>query len=589
MASSKKLILSLATISCLSSLALANISGPTYAIPYNQGNNYYYTLLGYYPGTQIEIQGNNSTNSIFLGKYAYVKNGDGSKTIYAYVDNSDKINIPYIINKGIIDGSLNIENKKNITKDGSISVGIIDNQGYIKNVYIGLWQDKPGSIDIKFFKNSGIIYIPNTNTSRAVYIEEQTHINTFLNTGIIKADGEFVSGQDYNQKIPSGVNIGRNANVDSFINTGFISGKVGITLSGQITNLINTGTIKSTPITNNNNAGAILLTNVGQSRSSQITNAINTGSLDSNNNGISIEVGTTITNLYNNGTIKAVTDGITFFGSDGSRNGRIENIIIGKQGSIDAQKNAINVDVIGDRQNTQPVSIGLINIQEGAKVSGGQAGIKIASSSNSNNSGSKTVGQIIVAGEVKGGSEGGIVNEGTIKASENSNGKSRTRRSLDESQQSDEENKAAILIKESGQITSTSGYGIVNKAMIDGSIISKSSSNISIDNKENATISGGITNSGSGTLMLNNSGSIGMNDKGYNISNEGDGSVNITSWTIRTDDTTKSLQTLTVGGRSANSVMVENLIVDQSNLNMDELNDINNLVSGVSLNNIKKI
>ncbi|MPV54740.1 hypothetical protein GC030_06780, partial [Campylobacter hepaticus] len=96
MASSKKLILSLATISCLSSLALAQISGPPYAIPYTQGNNHYYTLLGYYPGTQIEVNGNGSTNSIFLGRYAYVKNGDGSKTIYAYVDNSDKINIPYI-------------------------------------------------------------------------------------------------------------------------------------------------------------------------------------------------------------------------------------------------------------------------------------------------------------------------------------------------------------------------------------------------------------------------------------------------------------------------------------------------------------
>ncbi|QOW63958.1 autotransporter outer membrane beta-barrel domain-containing protein [Campylobacter hepaticus] len=35
--------------------------------------------------------------------------------------------------------------------------------------------------------------------------------------------------------------------------------------------------------------------------------------------------------------------------------------------------------------------------------------------------------------------------------------------------------------------------------------------------------------------------------------------------------------------------MVGNLIVDQGNLNMDELNDIKNLVKGVSLNNIKKI
>ncbi|RQD69796.1 hypothetical protein DZD33_07820, partial [Campylobacter hepaticus] len=448
-----------------------------------------------------------------------------------------------------------------------------------------------------------------------------------------------------------------------------------------------------------------------------------------------------------------------------------------------------------------------INIQEGAKVSGGQAGIKIGQSQevkNSNGTGKdNTVGQIIVAGEVKGGSEGGIVNEGTIKA--DANGKSRKRRSLDESQQSDEESKAAILIKESGQITSTSGKaGIINKdkGKIEGNIISKSSNTISLENQgsvtgnisnsgtgkltienqnngsstatisgniantgdgslmlnnsstltgniynygsgkltienqtntqngntsisgyvanigmgqlelmnnasisgsaynigdgslmlnnsstlksvynygsgdlkienknsatinsimntnsgnvildnsatitqgitnqgtgnlmitnqsgasienisnessgdvmlnntgsitkgitnsgngnlnltnqENATISGGITNSGSGTLMLNNFGSIGTNTDGYNISNEGSGSVNITSWTIRTGSNNK-LQTLTVGGKSANSVMVGNLIVDQGNLNMDELNDIKNLVKGVSLNNIKKI
>ncbi|RQD66883.1 hypothetical protein DZC71_06755, partial [Campylobacter hepaticus] len=69
MASSKKLILSLATISCLSSLALAQISGPQPAITFNPDDyNYsYYGILGYAPGTQIEIQGNNTTNSLFLG------------------------------------------------------------------------------------------------------------------------------------------------------------------------------------------------------------------------------------------------------------------------------------------------------------------------------------------------------------------------------------------------------------------------------------------------------------------------------------------------------------------------------------------
>ncbi|RQD64747.1 hypothetical protein DZC71_07705, partial [Campylobacter hepaticus] len=294
-------------------------------------------------------------------------------------------------------------------------------------------------------------------------------------------------------------------------------------------------------------------------------NLINTGSLDSQYQGILITTGATITNLYNNGTIKAQKDGITFFGDNGSGNkGEIDNIIIGKQGSIDAQKNAINVDVIGDRQNTQPVSIGLINIQEGAKVSGQEAGIKIASSSNSNNSGSNTVGQIIVTGEVS-GKEGGIVNEGTIKASENkSSSKSRTRRSLEDSQQSEEEKQAAIIVEKTGSITSTSGYGIVNKAMIEGDIISKSSSNISLENQGSATIQGDISNQGLGTLDLMNNASI-----TGNIANTGSGNLMLNN----TGSITKGIS----------------LIVDQSNLNMDELNDINNLVSGVSLNNIKKI
>ncbi|AXP08565.1 hypothetical protein I5Q61_02360 [Campylobacter hepaticus] len=894
MASSKKLILSLATISCLSSLALAQISGPPYAIPYTQGNNYYYTLLGYYPGTQIEVNGNGSTNSIFLGRYAYVKNGDGSKTIYAYVDNSDKINIPYIINKGIIAGSLNIENKNQTQKDASINVNTIDNQGFLKNAYIGIWGDKQANITINSFSNSGIVY---NSQDQAIYLEknvqitdftntgliagttnklifgsqnvssiqigkdqeslqrssttttiknfknqglignsnqdanaigfnsanlttfintqlilsqgkaihlESTHITNFINRGFIGAYGPYTSGNTSNS---SGITILRST-IDNFINTGIISGVIGVNLSGDISTFINTGFIRSTDSTSEQRA-AINLFNT-DSKAPNIDYLINAGTLDSQSQGILITAGSTINNLFNTGTIKAQKDGITFISENHTQNDiKIGKIILTKDSSIDATQNAINVNLVQSSRNSHNtnLSIDSINIQEGAKVSGGQAGIKIGQSQevkNSNGTGKdNTVGQIIVAGEVKGGSEGGIVNEGTIKA--DANGKSRKRRSLDESQQSDEESKAAILIKESGQITSTSGKaGIINKdkGKIEGNIISKSSNTISLENQgsvtgnisnsgtgnlmienknngsstatisgniantgdgslmlnnsstltgniynygsgkltienqtntqngntsisgyvanigmgqlelmnnasisgsaynigggslmlnnsstlksvynygsgdlkienknsatinsimntnsgnvildnsatitqgitnqgtgnlmitnqsgasienisnessgdvmlnntgsitkgitnsgngnlnltnqENATISGGITNSGSGTLMLNNFGSIGTNTDGYNISNEGSGSVNITSWTIRTGSNNK-LQTLTVGGKSANSVMVGNLIVDQGNLNMDELNDIKNLVKGVSLNNIKKI
>ncbi|QPM44367.1 hypothetical protein I5Q61_02230 [Campylobacter hepaticus] len=359
MASSKKLILSLATISCLSSLALAQISGPPYAIPYTQGNNHYYTLLGYYPGAQIAIQGNNTTNSLFLGRYAYVKNGDGSKTIYAYVDNSDKINIPYIINKGIIAGSLNIENKNQTQKDASINVNTIDNQGYIKKVYIGIWGENNGKIQLDSFKNSGIIYASNgdgilfegkdiqignfintgiivgnhshssNNASVLIGRPDKNHGNTtidlFLNEGLIgsnmaKYGVKFDSGNDSN----GGNNNRHKATVKHFINTATIQAKdTALHLSNTtITDFLNMDTIKAengkaietlkqTRITNFINAGTIKSESSNQEAikfaHSIIDNILNTGNIEGKKQAI-IFNGSNVKNFINSGTIKSANN-----------------------------------------------------------------------------------------------------------------------------------------------------------------------------------------------------------------------------------------------------------------------------------------
>ncbi|AXP08981.1 hypothetical protein A2J15_004580 [Campylobacter hepaticus] len=607
MASSKKLILSLATISCLSSLALAQISGPPYAIPYTQGNNYYYTLLGYYPGTQIEVNGNGSTNSIFLGRYAYVKNGDGSKTIYAYVDNSDKINIPYIINKGIIAGSLNIENKNQTQKDASINVNTIDNQGFLKNAYIGIWGDKQANITINSFSNSGIVY---NSQDQAIYLEknvqitdftntgliagttnklifgsqnvssiqigkdqeslqrssttttiknfknqglignsnqdanaigfnsanlttfintqlilsqgkaihlESTHITNFINRGFIGAYGPYTFGNTSNS---SGITILRST-IDNFINTGIISGVIGVNLSGDISTFINTGFIRSTDSTSEQRA-AINLFNT-DSKAPNIDYLINAGTLDSQSQGILITAGSTINNLFNTGTIKAQKDGITFISENHTQNDiKIGKIILTKDSSIDATQNAINVNLVQSSRNShnKNLSIDSINIQEGAKVSGQEVGIKIEKS---NGSGSRSVGQIIVAGEVS-GKEGGIVNEGTIKASDNT----------------------AIIVKESGSITSSNGKSaIVNKGSIEGdikiqgtlssiensstikgNITNNGSNNLEIKNQNSAKIEGNLFNTGKGKLTIENqnNGSSTATISG-NIANTGDGSL----------------------------------------------------------------
>ncbi|RQD90962.1 hypothetical protein, partial [Campylobacter hepaticus] len=228
---------------------------------------------------------------------------------------------------------------------------------------------------------------------------------------------------------------------------------------------------------------------------------INAGTLDSQSQGILITAGSTINNLFNTGTIKAQKDGITFISENHTQNDiKIGKIILTKDSSIDATQNAINVNLVQSSRNSHNtnLSIDSINIQEGAKVSGQEVGIKIEKSNGTGKD--NTVGQIIVAGEVKGGSEGGIVNEGTIKASDNT----------------------AIIVKESGSITSSNGKSaIVNKGSIEGDIKIQGTLS-SIENS--STIKGNITNNGSNNLEIKNQNSAKIEG---NLFNTGKGKLTI--------------------------------------------------------------
>ncbi|WP_172966402.1 autotransporter outer membrane beta-barrel domain-containing protein, partial [Campylobacter hepaticus] len=551
--------------------------------------------------------------------------------------------------------------------------------------------------NVKNFINSGTIKSTNDNQSNAIQVNGNRTINNFINSGTIGSK---------NQAIQIGNNSSNNDNttIENFINSGTIYGNdtIRFNKTAKINYVYNTSIIYG-----GNTSVHVYGGNIDHFVNKGIIandKTVNYGAA------IKLENGGTIKHITNTGLIASKKAGISVtYGKFGTITLEEGSIVYGEHfGVCIAQwQNLDELIIVGSSQiasgiysNHYGIFLGTgsqaskIELKNQAVVQAKQNAIKLENQANLS-------GLNIDNSTIKSGQEAilnakGIVNEGTIKA--DANGKSRKRRSLDESQQSDEESKAAILIKESGQITSTSGKaGIINKdkGKIEGNIISKSSNTISLENQgsvtgnisnsgtgnlmienknngsnsatisgsimntnsgnvildnsatitqgitnqgtgnlmitnqsgasienisnessgdvmlnntgsitkgitnsgngnlnltnqENATISGGITNSGSGTLMLNNFGSIGTNTDGYNISNEGSGSVNITSWTIRTGSNNK-LQTLTVGGKSANSVMVGNLIVDQGNLNMDELNDIKNLVKGVSLNNIKKI
>ncbi|HEG6393922.1 TPA: hypothetical protein SE586_001833, partial [Campylobacter jejuni] len=131
--------------------------------------------------------------------------------------------------------------------------------------------------------------------------------------------------------------------------------------------------------------------------------------------------------------------------------------------------------------------------------------------------------------------------------------------------------------------TSTSSTGI------GGSITNNSDNKLEISNGEGATIGGGITNNGNADLVISNQGSVGKDKNGNTVTNNGSGSVGIKDWLVSTDKNTGKLDTVVIGGSGKDNVKVENITVDQSNVDLEELNDINNIISGVNQNNIGNI
>ncbi|EOI9925261.1 hypothetical protein ACMYKS_001913, partial [Campylobacter coli] len=144
-----------------------------------------------------------------------------------------------------------------------------------------------------------------------------------------------------------------------------------------------------------------------------------------------------------------------------------------------------------------------------------------------------------------------------------------------------------------GKIESTGSADMVisnsNGGTISGGISSSGSGSTSISNSQGSTINNGITVSGSAQVEISNQGSVGKDSNGNTVTNNGSGSVGIKDWLVSTDKNTGKLNTVVIGGSGKDNVKVENITVDQSNVDLEELNDINNIISGVNQNNIGNI
>ncbi|EKD6806719.1 autotransporter outer membrane beta-barrel domain-containing protein [Campylobacter jejuni] len=549
-------------------------------------------------GTSIE-NFNNTRTGIIEGKRMGVNVRSTINTfvndgLIAATNDGIKINanVKTLTNKGTIKGD-----GISIRLNGTIET--LTNEGIMDGKSTGIYMNKGF---VKTLTNSGTI---NQNNSVAwaagIKLEYGSTIENIINTGSIRSNAFGISvtggkfgtltikdgGQVYGKY--SAIGVGRSQTlgdlyIDGHSNNGTVSGiyseENGIALDAnsqtQKIELKNGGIIKGKihGIRLDNGAslsGEMILSGEG----SRVEGGSGAGILNRSGKitgSITIKDGATVTATSNQAIANyrsgSITGGITVSGKNTKLQGNISNIG--------------NASIGSD-----------IKIEDGAKVEGGLV-----------NQGNGSIsGSVQVSG---GGSIDSITNEGngvisgSITVDKNSKLDSITNTStsstgISGSITNNSDNKLEISNSGNigGKIESTGSADMVisnsNGGTISGGISSSGSGSTSISNSQGSTINNGITVSGSAQVEISNQGSVGKDENGNTVTNNGSGSVGIKDWLVSTDKNTGKLNTVVIGGSGAFNVKVENITVDQSNVDLEELNDINNIISGVNQNNIGNI
>ncbi|EIY3536488.1 hypothetical protein MMU33_001675, partial [Campylobacter jejuni] len=589
-----------------------------------------------------------SSTSTFLNKGTLI-GGNNAASVRLGVSRNNGVTIETFNNQGIIgNGSSKFgvtvwgnSNNKSTINNFTNSGTIYSNTG--ESIYFG-------NANILSFANSGTI---KSKQGAGVNISQGTSIENFNNTGTIegKKDGiQINTNANVKTLKNTGTIQGFSApirssggTIETLTNEGTMKGEsIGIYMSGGLVKtLINKGTI-------NQNNSATWAAGIKLQNNSTIENIINTGSIRSNAFGISVTGGKfgtltikdggmvygkysaigvgqsqTLGDLYIDGSSSKIygeENGIAL-----DANSRTQKIELKNGGIIKGKIHGIRLD------NGASLSGEMILSGEGSRVEGGSGagilnrsgkiegsitikdGATVTATSNhaiANYRSGSITGGITVSGKntklqgnisnignasigsdikIEDGAkvEGGLVNQGngSISGSVQVSGGS----SIDSI--TNEGNGAisgSITVDKDSKLdsitnTSTSSTGI------SGSITNNSDNKLEISNGEGATIGGGITNNGNADLVISNQGSVGKDSNGNTVTNNGSGSVGIKDWLVSTDKNTGKLNTVVIGGSGKDNVKVENITVDQSNVDLEELNDINNIISGVNQNNIGNI
>lgn len=502
-------------------------------------------------------------------------------------------NVKTLINKGTIKGdAISIR-----SLGGTIET--LTNEGIMYGKSAGIYMSR--SL-VKTLTNSGTINQNNSATwSAGIKLENGSIIENIINTGSIRSNAFGISvtggkfgtltikdgGQVYGKY--SAIGVGRSQTlgdlyIDGRSNNGTVSGiyseEHGILLENnsrtQKIELKNGGIIKGNIdgirlINSASLSGEMILSGEG----SRVEGGRGVGILNRSGKiegSIKVEDGATVTATSNraiaNSGSGSITGGITVSG----KNTKLEGNII----------------------NTGNASIGSdIKIEGGAKVEGG-----LVNQGNGSISGSVQVsgGSSIdsITNEGNGAISGSITVDKDSKLDSITN-TSTSSTGISGSITNNSDNKLEISNSGNigGKIESTGSADMVisnsNGGTISGGISSSGSGSTSISNSQGSTINNGITVSGSAQVEISNQGSVGKDENGNTVTNNGSGSVGIKDWLVSTDKNTGKLNTVVIGGRRAVNVKVENITVDQSNVDLEELNDINNIISGVNQNNIGNI
>ena len=449
---------------------------------------------------------------------------NGQKSIILVGTNGNNPTLENFNNQGTIKGDIAIGGTSGFT--GTITVGTFENKngGTIDGgIYIP--ASERGTISIENFNNAGTITSNDQNYPAVYFQDDNVHIKTFENTGFISGSADDLKHFNHQNFNVAGAVSMAGGTIETFKNSGTIQS------TGKNHNpagvKLNYATVKTFENTGFISGTIGVLTTQGTIETFKNSGTIEATGKDGGEAAIQIRSAfknsSSITHFTNEGIIKSKSHGVLIESGD-----KIETLT--NKGTIETQLNGIG---FYNYTGSEETHLGKIVLEEGSSIKAGNNGINIDN---------QTTRSIRVDGiEVKAGAS--VVGR-----------------------------EAGIYLGETDEITAP--------ITISGTV---SGGNAGIVNEGKMTK--GITHDGEGDLVILSRGLVGKDEQGNTVTNDGSGSVRIKDWVVSTNEEGK-LDTVRIGGKNTENVKVNSITVDQRDLDLNELNDIKNIISGVSTNNI---